>query len=123
MLTEDELAAIEARCNAATSAPWAWDGATQLRSERAVGSVIELAADSVYLTRASDCEFIAHARTDVPKLAREVRRQRAELEKLREHNEHVKHVLAMIPKEVVTESVYQAMQDVLRAKQETSDAG
>lgn len=58
MITETELDAIEARANAATPGPWDEPGFSALD--------------------ACDARFVAHARTDVPRLIAEVRRLQSE---------------------------------------------
>lgn len=85
------LEEIEARANAATDGPWwAWD--------RGVGWHIALGTPKdvddwghpshllpegfrTDISRQADAEFIAHARTDIPKLIEEVRRLRTQLKK------------------------------------------
>ncbi|MER7166991.1 hypothetical protein ABT336_13115 [Micromonospora sp. NPDC000207] len=89
-----DLDAAEARANAATDGPWwAWN--------RGVGYVIAVGQPGdinqderparelpeglrTDIGREADAEFIAHARTDVPKMAAEIRQLRAENQQLRE---------------------------------------
>jgi hypothetical protein len=93
-MTEDELKAIETRANAATPGPWT-TGAGKVEG----GQVRELVIapnDDVIVAIAyggfgnpvdrtgQDRTFIAAARTDVPALVKEVRRQATELRRLRE---------------------------------------
>ena len=59
-MTPEELAAIEARANAATLGPWTW-----------AGSVIGI--------RHLDAEFIAEARSDIQRLIADVRRLQAQI--------------------------------------------
>jgi len=125
ILADDEIETMLARANAATPGPWEAKRGPLIvvcpPSERENAESLSVAAPGIKygvvpqgIVHKSDAEFIAHARDDVPKLVAEVRRLQAELAKLREHNDHIKRVLEMIPKEVVTESIYQAMQAVLR---------
>lgn len=84
-MTESELAVIKARADAATEGPW--------ESEIAVEGWYEMDAYSIrgpkYWTwdgnmLRPDAEFIAHARTDVPKLVAQVERLRARVEELKQ---------------------------------------
>jgi hypothetical protein len=85
-LTEDELAEIEAREKAAT-AKGVWhsddtasgDWCVATPSGRYRGITIAAMID-----RKADADFIAHARTDIPRLLAEVRRLRAVLERIEE---------------------------------------
>ncbi|WP_378740239.1 hypothetical protein [Nocardia brasiliensis] len=88
----DELDAIEARCRAASTPPWEPfiegrdhdSGDTFIR----IGGLDDTEAD-MYVSRAidqrlvpasaADHDFIAHARTDIPRLIAEIRRLRSEL--------------------------------------------
>jgi hypothetical protein len=81
-MTDAELEAIEARANAATEGPWGftYDGS----SAWSIGPVSDPQLHriaNVYSrgkeVEQADPEFIAAARTDVPKLVAEVRRLRA----------------------------------------------
>ena len=89
-MTEDELAAAEARAAAATPGPWercdagTWQHGRYRRTEvfvRRPDDDVAIASD--ILDPESDevsdanADFIAHARTDVPALVAEVRRLRA----------------------------------------------
>jgi hypothetical protein len=72
----DALAAIRARAEAATEGPW-WGGGSNRRrdavglvgrlSDRGTGNAIAV-LNGVGMDRVADAQFIAHARTDVPKL-------------------------------------------------------
>jgi hypothetical protein len=86
VITEEKLAEMEARVNAATRRPWSHvtspfqdlilpglPSGDPLWERRWVWE-IDMAIE--------DAEFIAHARDDVPSLVREVRRLRAEVERL-----------------------------------------
>lgn len=86
MTATDQLAAIQARADAATEGPWHVDGepdeakyVVQFTSGRGVhvGTYI---TDLVEADE--DAEFIAHARTDVPALLTLVREQQAALDEL-----------------------------------------
>ena len=80
--TVDQLAAIEARSNAATEGPWAVD---ELGNVEDVPELdlhrFDIMPQTIARTelRKEDGEFIAHARTDVPALLALVREQRAAL--------------------------------------------
>lgn len=100
MLTDDQLAEIRKRADAATPGPWEWwyddDGvwAVSLGQERQCAEIfgphvyVSLnGALQIYLGAESrtgcmaegDEEFIAHARADVPALLDEIARLKAEL--------------------------------------------
>lgn len=81
-MTDDELAAIEARVRAATDGPWTDELAPS------VGGGFDIIARGardrigrVY-TMEADAAFIASARQDVPRLVAEVRRLNALCERL-----------------------------------------
>jgi len=90
-MTEQELAAIEARCNAATPGPWnrAYHG--NMIIVESPNSIVVNADDKEFGTGLqyggikgeTDGDFIANSRTDVPALLAEVRRLMAEVEHLR----------------------------------------
>jgi hypothetical protein len=83
-MTDEELAGVEARANAATTGPWEWkvrddSGPLAMHS----GDVIVFDDGTAWgeygspmHNAAADATFIAHARTDVPALVAEVRRLR-----------------------------------------------
>ncbi len=75
-LSEAELEQMKRLCDAATGGPWKayWEG----RDHRAGSHFIGTAGDDIELIGASmaDYDFIASARTDVPRLVEEVRRLR-----------------------------------------------
>jgi hypothetical protein len=71
-MTEDELQAIEARAAAATLGPWFG------QSTGIYGNGFQLVGRAPD-TAATDLEFIAAARTDIPALVAEVRRLREAL--------------------------------------------
>ena len=81
-MTEQELAEIEARANAAKEGPWQ----IQRDSTGAPCEVIHLSGSGIYAFVTSipktqgDIEFVAHAREDVPALIAEVRRLRNVME-------------------------------------------
>lgn len=98
-MTDGELTAIEARCNAATPGPWTFahgglpgDDGWSLRSDNAAADVVKLVAEcwpcSIHGGQKHreelrfNGDFIAHARTDVPALIDEVKRLRAQNERL-----------------------------------------
>ncbi len=86
MLSEQELLNIETRANAATPGPWevdhgalptviiAHDPAYVSKRYNPTGRRCIAAAETGAM-RADDRDFIAHARSDVPALLAEVRRQ------------------------------------------------
>ena len=81
-VTDDEICKIEARCNAATAAPWtsfieARDNICGSDFIRTGG--LDSSSPDIYLTDAThaDQDFIAHARQDVPALIAEIRRLKA----------------------------------------------
>lgn len=89
-MTEQELAAMEARANAATAGPWVKNGSvpeqliyapTKRYPNRTSFMPIVYVTQTDYASGEyyadmldGDAEFIAHARTDVPALVAEVRR-------------------------------------------------
>lgn len=92
-MTDQELAEIEARANAATPGPWKAKPREDDRNERCAGIValrpdaddewdreldVVVTDSGVYPPDPKTAEFIAHAREDVPKLIAEVRKLRAE---------------------------------------------
>ena len=82
-LTPDDLAAIEAREQAATAGPWTW----RVSEDRRWVDIESPHIDRVVATTHDDdtADFIAHARTDVPRLLAHVKAQAeriAELEAL-----------------------------------------
>jgi hypothetical protein len=93
-LTDEELAAMQVRADAATPGPWRswiegrdhWGGDTFIQmsgvAERA--SDLYLLFDRAHAAYEADHDFIAHARTDVPRLIAALRAIRAEVERLRE---------------------------------------
>ena len=84
-LTNGELDAMQARCDAATPGPWRligdsfdppeWFVVTEDGCEVILGPTDAMPVNS-------NAEFIAHARTDTPRLIAEVRRLRAEADEL-----------------------------------------
>jgi hypothetical protein len=79
-LGDEELAAIALRAERATRGPWrsfveGWDAMSG-------SSFIMTEGEDIYLSgcTAEDQDFIAAARSDVPKLVTEIRRLRAEIE-------------------------------------------
>lgn len=77
-MTDEELKAIEERANAATPGPWRGFDTGVLSGPRwVVGN-----EESRQFYNLADGRFIAHAREDVPALIAEVRRLRAENERL-----------------------------------------
>jgi hypothetical protein len=76
-LGDEELAAIEARCRAATPGPWR--SFIEGRDHTSGDSFIQTTGDDIYLTgaTAADQDFIANARQDIMRLVDEIRRLRA----------------------------------------------
>jgi hypothetical protein len=80
-LTEEELNAIKARCDAASAGPWISmvEGRDHTSGSSFImtgppaqrGGDIELSGATI-----ADQDFIAHARQDVPRLVQEIRRLR-----------------------------------------------
>jgi hypothetical protein len=75
-MSDEELDLIEARIREATSGPWA--SFVEGRDHTSGSSFIRTPVNDIELSgaSASDQDFIAHARDDIPKLLREVRRLR-----------------------------------------------
>lgn len=89
-MSEDELATIEARANAASPEPWAMavddDGCLCVRIGQSPGYTDVLYMGDLEVTLPTDhanADFIAAARADVPALVAEVRRLRAGLTDMR----------------------------------------
>jgi hypothetical protein len=86
-VTDEELAAIEARAAKATPGPWEWNdndpprGPDRFNVDLSVGE----SDQHIYVDapRIEDIEFVEHARQDVPTLVAEVRRLRAAIRDLR----------------------------------------
>jgi hypothetical protein len=70
-LTPDDLANIEARAEAATEGPWEVRIAPDFNYDVRVPYVDDDPTSTAYIE--DDAEFIAHARTDVPRLVRALR--------------------------------------------------
>lgn len=72
-LQPEELKAIEARCEAATPGPWGRGcldeemvyATTEIASTGENGPLV---AETYAVNASSDADFIAHARTDIPRL-------------------------------------------------------
>lgn len=97
MISDSDIAAMEARARAATEGPWRSNWRIDDREDRlddiaTVSSVSSAVPDSQRMVvgilwydglhsacRENDAEFIAHARTDVPALIAEVRRLQREV--------------------------------------------
>lgn len=79
-MTREELEEIKARAEAATPPPW--KVVTSVGGQGRYGwSVPPVALDNEYdvFVNREDAEFIAHSRTDIPKLLAEVERLQGEL--------------------------------------------
>ena len=89
-LTEEELAEIEARANAAAAGPWRVDGHPGDECRIEGGNLAGHDGMVIYDEGGhgpEDALFIAHARSDVPRLIADLRASRAEVERLREELE------------------------------------
>jgi hypothetical protein len=75
-LTDEELDQIQLRADQATKGPW--KTYIEGRDEMSGSSFIMREREDIYLTGATDHDqdFIASARTDIPKLIQEIRRLR-----------------------------------------------
>jgi len=74
-MTDQEIERIEARCKAATEGPW--DG-----SDDEVWATLDCICETIDDETVANADFIAHSRTDIPKLTKEIRRLRSGLENL-----------------------------------------
>ena len=79
-MTEQELAAIEKRVNAATREPWIVSGTYVPTASLSAVSVYGMGMEVAECQMDTDGAFIAAARVDVPALIAEVRRLRALVE-------------------------------------------
>ena len=79
-ITPADLAAMEARCAAATAGPWEheWTG-YRYAIESRDGVIAKLSEYVTMEKERMDAEFIAASRTDIPRLLAEVRRLREQL--------------------------------------------
>jgi hypothetical protein len=75
-LTDEELDQIQLRADQATKGPW--KSYIESRDEMSGSSFIMMEGEDIYLTGATDHDqdFIASARTGIPKLIQEIRRLR-----------------------------------------------
>ena len=93
-MTEQDLAAIEARANAATPGPWVYDGGGGRHKQRVLatrapdGVVMDNEPYYPQMVAPADQEFCAAARTDVPAMVAEVRRLRGALQNVCVHTGH-----------------------------------
>ena len=82
-----DLDAIEARANAATKGPWAWQANDKGYPQQIVGNDDGLVLVAETFTGPehfpAEAEFIAHARTDVPALIAALREAQIKLNALR----------------------------------------
>jgi len=94
--TVDQLAAIEARANAATEGPW------EVSTGMADQSIIFMPDGySFKVNGHPDSKFIAHARTDVPALLALVRERDAQIEAVRNlANAHGRHGFLVTPADI-----------------------
>ena len=82
-MTDEELAAIESRANAATREPWIVGDAYVPTASLSAVSVYGMGMEVAECQMDTDGAFIAAARVDVPALIAEVRSLRAERDALR----------------------------------------
>ena len=97
-MTDEQLAEIEAREKAATKGPWnieqefVYEGYYKLK----IVGLNDFVIPSLEGIRGHDAQFIAHARTDIPRLLAAVYEQRAENKRLHglelERSEHLKEM-------------------------------
>ena len=83
-MTESELNEIEERCNKATKGPW--KSYIEGRDHESGDSFIETGGEEIYLSNPlfdNNQDFIAHSRQDVPRLIAEIRKLKAEIERLK----------------------------------------
>jgi len=83
-MNEDDLNEIEARCNAATPGEWKAKFQHHKTIVRSLdpGGMLDVCIVQPWMTHEEpNAIFIAHSRTDIPKLIAEVRRLREELAK------------------------------------------
>lgn len=92
MLSDERLAEIKARCEAATPGPWKRivdrGGETAIsivKKDEIIGHGFAILnpQDEFNETVFTDSDFVAHSRADIPALVAEVERQRAEIGRLR----------------------------------------
>lgn len=76
-MTDDELAAVEARCDAATPGKWYWE--TDYEEEGGFSLLGPNMENVGWARHECDIVFLSAVRTDVPALIAEVRRLRKEL--------------------------------------------
>ncbi|RTE91464.1 hypothetical protein [Bradyrhizobium sp. LVM 105] len=76
-LIGDEIEAIKARCEQATSGPWR--SFIEKRDKFSGSDFIRTGGEDIYLSGATiaDYDFIAHARQDIPRLIAEIERLRS----------------------------------------------
>lgn len=109
-MTDEELAAIRARAEAATAGPWEWLGDSDLHAvtvyeyepdeeARHDPTHLEYATEKIIITdsgcyppEGADAEFIAHAREDIPRLLAEIARLRTMLDAHYETKELLDHL-------------------------------
>ncbi len=86
-LTPDELAAIEARANAATPGLWLaycpFEGDDEVPAEWHVPAALSVATPDYDAMNEADAQFVAHARADIPALIHHIRALEAELATVR----------------------------------------
>ena len=96
-MTEAEIVEIERRCRKATAGPWKWEPTEAQRNDNAWGELGEtlnspsgqkllfaFGYDACWVTVArKNADFIANARTTIPRLLSELKLFRSELKLLR----------------------------------------
>ena len=76
-MTDEELAAIRARCEAATAGPWEWadSGLELCQADPGTKSIVRMGLDdTLWIYSLADAVFITCAREDMPKLLAEIDR-------------------------------------------------
>jgi hypothetical protein len=96
-MTEVDLDAIEARVALASPAPWSILPA-MTQNEAGQWSPPEIIGIAPYGHDDGDIEFIAHARQDVPAMAAEIRRLRAEVQSARSEERNALANMLDIPR-------------------------
>ena len=87
-MTDQELAAIEDRAEAATPGPWSWHGKAVIKPGD-LGEYEDIVCGEggtpYGIKNAVDGQFIAHSRQDIPALIARVRQLESEIEEMGEN--------------------------------------
>lgn len=118
-ITPEEIAAIEARCDAATPGPWNYAGC-----ERHPDAAVTMPSLPCVRLRDAKGERVlearpnqilaAHARTDIPRLLAALRRRDAEIARRIDHEDHEQAVEACL--------AYEQENDTLRTERDAANA-